>query len=59
MSQKRLYLNDIFFLMKLVDVVYFVSDVEDISETVHPDDLPFISRGFGIELEVLEDFYYN
>ena len=56
---KRLYLsqeNDIF-LMKLETNVFFV-DGED-SERVHPDDLYFISRGFSIPIEVLEDFYYN
>ena len=57
---KKLYLTDDYFLMKLEDDwIEFVSNVLDISEPVHPDDLPFISRGFGIELEVLEDFYYN
>ena len=48
------------FLMKLEDGrIVFVSNVEDFSEPVHPDDLPFISRGFGVPIEVLEDFYYN
>ena len=57
---KKLYLTDDYFLMKLEDDwIEFVSNVLDISETVYPDDLPFISRGFGISLEVLEDFYYN
>ena len=57
---KRLYLSDDYFLMKLEDDwIEFVSNREDFSEPVHPDDLPAISRGFGIELEVLEDFYYN
>ena len=56
---KRLYLNDIVFLMKLEDDWIEFVDGEDFSEPVHPDDLPFISRGFGVPIEVLEDFYYN
>jgi len=45
------------FLMKLETNVFFV-DGED-SERLNPEDLYFISRGFSIPIEVLEDFYYN
>ena len=55
----KLYLTNEIFLMKLDNWILFVSDVEDFSEPVHPDDLPAISRGFGVPIEVLEDFYYN
>jgi len=56
---KKLYLNrtkDVF-LQKLEDVVYFVSDVEDWSEAVNREDIPFLSRGFGISVKELEDFF--
>ena len=57
---KKLYLTDDYFLMKLEDDwIEFVSNRFDFSEPVHPDDLPAISRGFGVPIEVLEDFYYN
>lgn len=57
MDKKLLLAKDIF-LMKLEDDwIEFVDG--DYSEPVHPDDLPFISRGFSISIEVLEDFYYN
>ena len=56
---KRLYLNDIFFLMKLEDGrTVFVSNVEDFSEPVHREDIPFLLV-FGISKEVLEDFFDN
>ena len=57
----RLYLTKSgeIFLMKLDNWILFVSDVEDFSEHIHPEDLPAISAGFGIPIEVLEDFYYN
>ena len=55
----RLYLNrtEDIFLMKIFDVVYFVSDVEDWSEVVNREDIPFLSRGFGISVKELEDFF--
>jgi len=57
---KKLYLTEDYFLMKLEDGwIEFVSNVSDFSEPVHPEDLYYISRGFGVPLEVLEDFYYN
>ena len=56
---KKLYLTKEIFLQKLEFGIEFVSDVEDFSEPVNHLDLPFLSRGFGISLEVLEDFYYN
>ena len=57
---KRLYLTDDYFLMKLEDDwIEFVSNVFDFSEPVHPEDIPFLSRGFGISKEVLEDFFDN
>ena len=56
---KKLYLTENIFLMKLGDDVYFVSNVEDFSEPVHRDDIPFLSRGFGVPIEVLEDFFDN
>ena len=58
----KLYLttdNDIF-LMKLEDDwIEFVVESDDFSEPVHPEDIPFLSRGFGISKEVLEDFFDN
>jgi len=56
---KRLYLTNSVFLMKLEDDWIEFVDVDDFGEPVHPDDLPAISRGFGVPIEVLEDFYYN
>ena len=56
---KKLYLTDEIFLMKLDNWILFVSDVEDFSEPVHRDDLPAISRAFGVREEVLEDFFDN
>ena len=56
---KKLYLTENIFLMKLGDDVYFVSNVEDFSEPVHPEDIPFLVVGFGISKEVLEDFFDN
>ena len=60
---KKLYLrieqtHDIF-LMKLEDGWIEFVDGEDYSERLNPEDLYFISRGFSIPIEVLEDFYYN
>ena len=55
----KLYLTDEIFLMKLDNWILFVSDVEDFSEPVHPEDIPFLSRGFGVPEEVLEDFFDN
>jgi len=56
---KKLYLTDEIFLMKLDNWILFVSDVEDFSEPVHPEDIPFLVVGFGISKEVLEDFFDN
>ena len=55
----KLYLTKDIFLMKVLGRIEFVSDVEDFSEPVHPEDIPFLSEGFGVPIEVLEDFYYN
>ena len=56
---KRLYLNDIFFLMKLEDGrTVFVSDVEWVTEPIYREDIPFLLV-FGILKEVLEDFFDN
>ena len=56
---KRLYLNDIFFLMKLEDGrTVFVSDVEWVTEPIYREDIPFLLV-FGISKEVLEDFFDN
>ena len=56
---KRLYLNDIFFLMKMEDGrTVFVSNVEDFSEPIYREDIPFLLV-FGISKEVLEDFFDN
>ena len=52
-----LYLAKDIFLQKLDNWIVFVDG--DDSEQVHPEDLLYISKAFGIELEVLEDFYYN
>jgi len=52
----KMYLTENIFLQKLEDVVYFVSDVEDWSEPVHREDIPFLLV-FGIPKEVLEDFF--
>jgi len=56
---KKLYLTENIFLMKLGDDVYFVSNVEDFSEPIYRDDIPFLVVGFGISKEVLEDFFDN
>ena len=55
---KKLYLTENIFLMKLGDDVYFVSNVEDFSEPIYRDDIPFLLV-FGISKEVLEDFFDN
>ena len=55
----KLYLTNEIFLMKLDNWILLVSDVEDFSEPVHREDLYYISRGFGISKEVLEDFFDN
>jgi len=56
---KRLYLTPIVFLMKLDDWVFFVSNEEDFSEPIHREDIYYLSRGFGVSEEVLEDFFDN
>jgi len=56
---KKLYLTENIFLMKLGDDVYFVSNVEDFSEPIYRDDIPFLVVGFHISEEVLKDFFDN
>ena len=56
---KRLYLTPIVFLMKLDDWVFFVSNEEDFSEPIYREDIYYLSRGFGVSEEVLEDFFDN
>ena len=55
----KLYLTNEIFLMKLDNWILFVSDVEDFSEPVYKEDIPFLHRAFGISEEVLKDFFDN
>ena len=55
----KLYLTKEIFLMKLGNWILFVSNVEDFSESIYREDIPFLSRVFGVEVEVLEDFFDN
>ena len=55
---KRLYLTDDVFLQKLEDGWIEFVDVDDFSEPIHREDIPFLLV-FGISKEVLEDFFDN
>ena len=56
---KKLYLTEDIFLMKLLGRIEFVSNSEWVSEPIYREDIPFLSRVFGISKEVLEDFFDN
>ena len=57
---KKLYLRypDVY-LEKEDYGVNFAIDSEWVTETIHREDLYFISRGFSIPIEVLLDFFDN
>ena len=56
---KRLYLTKDVFLQKLEDGWIEFVDVDDFSEPIHREDIYYLSRGFGVSEEVLEDFFDN
>jgi hypothetical protein len=53
----KMYLTDEIFLQKLDNWIVFVDG--DDSEPVRREDIPYLSKGFGISKEVLEDFFDN
>lgn len=54
---KKLYLSKDVYLMKMLEEIVFCIDSEWVCEPIHREDIPFLSKGFGIPEEVLEDFF--
>ena len=58
---KKLYLteNKDVYLEKEYYGISFCIDSEWVTESICREDIPYLSRGFGISIEVLEDFFDN